>query len=67
MQRHIYIYIYHVQDLPSPPGGQCARFDSMCGSEDSIGSESGEPRAPLAGNWFDYMAKMLAKNAHMDP
>lgn len=37
------------QQLPS--GGQCARFDSFCGSTDSIGSRTGEPRAPVAGNW----------------
>eukprot|EP00035_Acanthoeca_spectabilis_P008575 m.155713 g.155713 ORF g.155713 m.155713 type:complete len:104 (+) comp14416_c1_seq2:1238-1549(+) len=37
-----------------PSGGQCARFDSFCGSEDSIGSRSGEPRAPVAGLWFDF-------------
>jgi len=51
------------QELPS--GGSCERFDSMCGSADSIGSRSGEPRCPVAGNWFDYQVKMLAKNAHM--
>ena len=32
-----------------PTGGKCARFDSMCGSADSIGSKSGEPRCPEAG------------------
>jgi len=52
------------QQLPS--GQQCARFDSFCGSQDSIGSQSGEPRAPVAGNWFDYQVKMLAGNAHFD-
>eukprot|EP00054_Salpingoeca_dolichothecata_P036528 m.7764 g.7764 ORF g.7764 m.7764 type:complete len:499 (-) comp6799_c0_seq1:77-1573(-) len=45
-----------------PNGGSCARFDSFCGSEDSIGSRAGEPRAPEAGKWFDYMVKMLAAN-----
>jgi cellulose 1,4-beta-cellobiosidase len=55
------------QELPNPPGGQCARFDSFCGSADSIGSQSGEPRAPVAGNWFDYQVKQLAQNAHMSP
>eukprot|EP01121_Diplochlamys_sp_Union-15-3_P013552 TRINITY_DN4219_c0_g1_i1.p1 TRINITY_DN4219_c0_g1~~TRINITY_DN4219_c0_g1_i1.p1 ORF type:complete len:443 (+),score=93.65 TRINITY_DN4219_c0_g1_i1:34-1329(+) len=49
-----------------PNGQQCARFDSMCGSEDSLGSKSGEPRAPEAGKWFDYQVKMLADNAHFD-
>jgi len=50
-----------------PDGSQCARFDSFCGSSDSIGSQSGEPRAPVAGNWFDYQIKQLAQNAHMKP
>jgi len=49
------------QQLPS--GQQCSRFDSFCGSVDSIGSANGEPRAPVAGNWFDYQVKMLAANA----
>lgn len=53
------------QTLPS--GSTCARYDSFCGSEDSIGSRPGEPRAPLAGKWFDYGIKMLAANAHMKP
>jgi cellulose 1,4-beta-cellobiosidase len=48
-----------------PNGQACARFDSFCGSVDSIGSQSGEPRAPVAGNWFDYQVKQLAQNAHM--
>jgi len=52
------------QQLPS--GQQCSRFDSFCGSVDSIGSQTGEPRAPVAGNWFDYQIKQLAANAHMD-
>ena len=37
-----------------PDGSQCRRFDSMCASYDSVGSQSGEPRAPEAGAWFDY-------------
>eukprot|EP01012_Entosiphon_sulcatum_P031952 TRINITY_DN40680_c0_g1_i1.p1 TRINITY_DN40680_c0_g1~~TRINITY_DN40680_c0_g1_i1.p1 ORF type:complete len:423 (+),score=79.55 TRINITY_DN40680_c0_g1_i1:35-1303(+) len=49
-----------------PNGAQCSRFDSFCGSQDSIGSQNGEPRAPVAGKWFDYQVKMLASNAHMD-
>jgi len=48
-----------------PDGTQCARYDSMCGSADSIGSRSGEPRAPVAGNWFDFQIKMLASNANL--
>merc|ERR1719414_472615 len=50
------------QELPS--GGQCPRFDHMCGSSDSIGSRSGEPRAPEAGGWFDYQVKQLAEFAN---
>jgi len=46
-----------------PNGQQCKRYDSFCGSADSIGSRQGEPRAPVAGNWFDYQVKMLARNA----
>jgi cellulose 1,4-beta-cellobiosidase len=46
-----------------PDGSTCARYDSFCGSSDSIGSQSGEPRAPVAGNWFDYQVKQLATNA----
>jgi len=52
------------QDLPS--GGSCKRYDSMCGSADSIGTKSGEPKCPEAGQWFDYQVKMLAANAHFD-
>lgn len=48
------------QELPD--GSQCPRFDSFCGSQDSIGSRSGEPRAPEAGSWFDYQIKQLASN-----
>jgi cellulose 1,4-beta-cellobiosidase len=47
-----------------PDGSNCPRFDSFCGSSDSIGSQSEEPRAPEAGRWFDYQVKMLASNAH---
>jgi len=49
-----------------PSGGRCARFDGMCASADSIGSQSGEPRAPEAGKWFDYQVKQLALNAHFN-
>eukprot|EP01062_Namystynia_karyoxenos_P052848 TRINITY_DN42533_c0_g1_i1.p2 TRINITY_DN42533_c0_g1~~TRINITY_DN42533_c0_g1_i1.p2 ORF type:complete len:383 (+),score=135.51 TRINITY_DN42533_c0_g1_i1:376-1524(+) len=51
------------QTLPS--GEPCPRFDSMCGSSDSIGSQAGEPHAPEAGKWFDYQVKQLAENANM--
>jgi len=47
-----------------PDGSQCARFDQMCASTDSIGSRSDEPRAPVAGKWFDYQVKQLAANAN---
>lgn len=43
-----------------PDGSKCPRYDSMCGATDSIGSKSGEPRAPEAGHWFDYQIKQLA-------
>ena len=49
-----------------PDGSACARYDSMCGSFDSIGSQGNEPRAPEAGKWFDYQIKMLAENADFD-
>jgi len=48
-----------------PSGEKCPRFDADCASEDSIGSRDGEPRAPEAGQWFDYQIKQLAENANM--
>ena len=59
------------ETLPSPSdwtaaNGTCARYDSMCGSSDSIGSESSEGYAPEAGQWFDYQIKQLADNADLD-
>jgi cellulose 1,4-beta-cellobiosidase len=50
-----------------PDGSACPRFDSFCGSADSVGSAAGEPRCPQAGAWFDYYVKMLAANANMGP
>lgn len=50
-----------------PDASHCARFDSMCGSADSIGSLPGEPHAPEAGKWFDYQVKQLAANARFSP
>ena len=47
-----------------PGGGACARYDSFCGSEDSIGSRAGEPSAPVAGMWFDFAVQGLAQNAN---
>jgi len=52
-------------DDPNDPGLPCSRYDSMCGSVDSIGSQPGEPYAPVAGNWFDYEVKQLATNQQM--
>lgn len=49
-----------------PGGGKCPRFDSDCKSEDSIGARDDEPRAPEAGQWFDYQIKMLAENAVLE-
>lgn len=46
-----------------PNNKKCPRYDPSCGSKDSIGSQSGEPRAPEAGLWFDYQVRQLAKNA----
>ena len=48
-----------------PDGTNCPRFDSFCSSVDSIGSINGEPRAPQAGQWFDYQIQQLASNAVM--
>lgn len=39
----------------------------MCGSEDSIGSRAGEPRAPEAGKWFEYQITQLASLADLHP
>ena len=46
-------------------GSFCPRFDEMCASTDSIGSRSGEPRAPEAGLWFHYQITQLASKAVM--
>lgn len=51
------------QTLPS--GDSCPRFDGKCGSVDSLGSASGEPRAPEAGHWFMHQIVMLAENADL--
>ena len=50
-------------DDPYAPGLDCPRFDSMCASVDSIGTQSGEPYCPEAGKWFDYQIKQLGENA----
>mmetsp|Transcript_135171 Transcript_135171/g.431554 ORF Transcript_135171/g.431554 Transcript_135171/m.431554 type:complete len:393 (-) Transcript_135171:417-1595(-) len=46
-----------------PSGAKCPRFDADCASTDSLGSAAGEPRAPEAGQWFDYQIKQLAAHA----
>mmetsp|Transcript_81409 Transcript_81409/g.239104 ORF Transcript_81409/g.239104 Transcript_81409/m.239104 type:complete len:488 (-) Transcript_81409:373-1836(-) len=46
-----------------PGGDACPRFDADCASLDSLGSRTGEPRAPEAGQWFDYQVKQLAEFA----
>ena len=48
-----------------PDGSSCPRFDEDCASVDSIGSRPDEPRAPEAGQWFDYQIKELAANAKL--
>eukprot|EP00931_Biecheleriopsis_adriatica_P037660 TRINITY_DN215_c0_g1_i6.p1 TRINITY_DN215_c0_g1~~TRINITY_DN215_c0_g1_i6.p1 ORF type:complete len:545 (-),score=124.36 TRINITY_DN215_c0_g1_i6:375-2009(-) len=48
-----------------PDGAECPRFDADCSSVDSIGYRSTEPRAPEAGQWFDYQIKQLAMNAKL--
>lgn len=46
-----------------PNGKMCPRFDFSCGSSSSIGSKNGEPRAPEAGDWFNFQVRQLTKNA----
>jgi hypothetical protein len=50
-----------------PTGDRCPRFDPSCEGVDSIGGSTGtgESRAPEAGQWFTYQARMLARNAHL--
>ena len=48
-----------------PDGATCPRFDADCASQDSLGSWPGEPRAPEAGQWFDYQVKQLAQFANL--
>jgi len=47
-----------------PSGGNCPRYDVACGSVDSLGSRTGEPLAPEAGQWYTYQIQQLAANAH---
>jgi len=49
------------------PGGElCARYDAVCGSEDSLGNGVDEPNAPEAGQWFDFQVKQLAEFADLE-
>eukprot|EP00965_Chrysotila_dentata_P015071 498901-Pleurochrysis_carterae.AAC.1 len=44
-----------------PDGSPCGRRDDDCNSRTSLGSRSGEPRAPEAGEFFDFQALQLAE------
>jgi len=35
----------------------------MCRAADALGTRSGEPCPPEAGEWYDYEVKQLAQNA----
>ena len=48
-----------------PDGSSCPRYDSSCGSVDSLGSRYGEPFAPEAGQWFSSQAAQLASHQHI--
>lgn len=49
------------EDDPYVQGEACPRFDLGCASVDSLGTSSGEPYAPEAGDWFLYQINMLAR------
>mmetsp|Transcript_107330 Transcript_107330/g.213059 ORF Transcript_107330/g.213059 Transcript_107330/m.213059 type:complete len:589 (-) Transcript_107330:459-2225(-) len=49
-----------------PNGSKCARYDKICGSEDSLGNNFSEPAAPEAGEWYDFQVKELAEYADFD-
>ena len=49
-----------------PDGSRCPRFDRMCESVDSIGSRSGEPRAPEAGSWWVPQLAELTCRGNID-
>mmetsp|Transcript_106609 Transcript_106609/g.206525 ORF Transcript_106609/g.206525 Transcript_106609/m.206525 type:complete len:683 (-) Transcript_106609:131-2179(-) len=49
-----------------PDGRKCPRFDSKCKSVDSLGTKPMEPRAPEAGQWFDFQVKQLARHAKFE-
>ena len=45
-----------------PNSAHCIRYDGMCGSEDSVGSRDGEPRAPEAGDFFaPHFAELVCR------
>jgi cellulose 1,4-beta-cellobiosidase len=48
-----------------PDGKRCPRYDSMCGSIDSIGSRPGEPEMGEAGSFSSYQLELLARNADL--
>ena len=50
-----------------PDGTTCGRFDPMCATVDAIGSKPGEPRAPYAGDWFDYQVRLLTRTSTYAP
>ena len=47
-----------------PTGEACSRFDMDCESIASIGGQQGEPRAPVAGAWWDYQAREVVVCPH---
>lgn len=49
-----------------PDGAKCPRFDEQCAVPDSLATRQTEPRAPDAGNWYEYQVKMYAQFANFD-
>ena len=49
-----------------PDGAKCTEYDKTCGVDDAVGSRPGEPRAPSAGEFWDFYAVSLAKHAHFN-
>jgi len=49
-----------------PNGAKCPRFDEQCAVPDSLATRADEPRAPEAGNWYEYQVKMYAQNANFE-
>jgi len=46
-----------------PDGSTCHEYDKTCGDPDAIGSQPGEPKAPVSGTFWNFYAVSLAKNA----